>query len=400
MKVIAAGTGPGALECMTGQAVSAIREADLVLTSERLAESLKELNPNVQVMGVMDTVRFINAHSRDEMTVCAAASGDTGFYSIASTIARNADPEVELDFVCGAGSMAYFAAKLKTGYENMKLVSLHGRDRSIVPFVCYNEKVFALTGGNLKAHDVINQLLDAGMDSLTVHVGENLSMDSERIVSGTPSELSGTEFGDLSVIIVENKYYVNRYKTLKDSDFVRGKSPMTKENIRSLSLAALEIEPSDVVYDIGAGTGSVTCAMAYRACESMVYAVEKEADAVELVKKNMEVTGAYNICIRHGLAPERLSEFPPADKVFIGGSTGNLREIMETVLTGNEKAVFVITAVTIETLIQAVSVAEKLSLRTEISCINAASAQKLGRYNLMKAENPVYIIKGVKDIEV
>lgn len=105
------------------------------------------------------------------------------------------------------------------------------------------------------------------------------------MVSGRPEELKGQVFGDLAVVIVENKHYVNRYKTLKDSDFVRGKSPMTKEAVRNLSVAALEIQPDDVVYDIGAGTGSVTCAMAYRACESMVCAVEKEDYAVELVRE-------------------------------------------------------------------------------------------------------------------
>lgn len=399
MKVIVAGAGPGATSNYTGQALECISSADVVLTAARLAESLKDLRPDVRVLGVLDTVDFINAHKDEDMVVCVVASGDTGFYSIASTIARRSDRSVQLEFISGIGSLSYFASKLKLGYEDMKLVSLHGRDASIVPHVCYNRRVFALTGGAVKAADVVKQLMEAGLKDVTVHIGENLSAEDERIVTGSPGELAGQVFGDLAVVIVENKCYVNRYKTLKDGDFIRGKSPMTKEAVRNLSVAALEIQPKDIVYDIGAGTGSVTCAMAYRACESMVYAVEKEDYAVELVRENMVKTGAKNIVIRQALAPEGLEDFPPADKVFIGGSTGNLKEIMETILARNDQAVFVVTAVTLETIAQSVDVCRALGLETEITCANISTAQKLGRYNLMKAENPVYIIKGAKKFE-
>ena len=399
MKVIVAGAGPGAIAGYTGQALDWIKKADVVLAAARLAEPLKSLRPDVKVLGVMDTVDFINGHRDQALTVCVAASGDTGFYSIASTLKKRLDPSVRLEFVSGVGSLSYFAAKLQMGYEDMKLVSLHGREASIVPYVCYNRRVFALTGGSVKAGNVVNQLIDAGLTEVTVHIGENLSSGEERIVSGRPLELAGQSFCDLAVVIVENENYVNQYRTLKDADFIRGKSPMTKEAVRNLSVAALEIQPSDIVYDIGAGTGSVTCSMAYKACESMVYAVEKEDYAIELVRQNMAATGARNIVIRRALAPEGLEAFPPADKVFIGGSTGNLKEIMEAALAANDRAVFVVTAVTLETIAQSVDVCRSLGLETEITCANIAAAQKLGRYNLMKAENPVYIIKGAKKFE-
>ncbi len=399
MKVIVAGAGPGAASTYTVQALECIRDSDVVLTAARLAEPLKALRPDVKVLGVMDTVAYINSHAKEDMTVCVAASGDTGFYSIASTIAKRIDESAELEFISGIGSLSYFTSKLKMGYEDLKLISLHGRNASIVPYVCYNPRVFALTGGAVKVGDVVNQLVEAELTEVRVHVGENLSSEKERIVSSTPEELAGQDFDDLAVVIVENKDYVNRYRTLKDSDFIRGKSPMTKEAVRNLAVAALEIQPSDIVYDIGAGTGSVTCAMACRACESMVYAVEKEDYAVELVRENMKKTGARNIVIRQALAPEGLEAFPPADKVFIGGSTGNLAEIMTAVLDRNEHAVFVVTAVTLETIAQTADVCGALGLETEITCANISTAQKLGRYHLMKAENPVYIIKGAKKFE-
>ncbi len=399
MQVIVAGAGPGAIDFYTEHTLAAIRSADLVLTAQRLAAPLSAVTDKVQVMGVMDTIAYLNENAAKEEMVCVVASGDTGFYSIAKTIASRVKPEISVSFACGIGSLSYFAAKLKMGYEQMKLVSLHGRDSSIVPHVCYNESVFALTGGTIKAADVIAQLLEAGLAAVRVHVGAHLSSEKEQIVSGTPAELENMQFDDLAVVIVENKDYANRHKTLKDSDFIRGKSPMTKEAVRNLSLAALEIQPQDVVYDIGAGTGSVSCAMAYKASESTVYAVEKNQEAVALVKQNMVATGAYNIEIHCALAPDSLAAFPPADKVFIGGSTGNLQEIVETVLQRNPNAIFVVTAVTLETITQAVHVFAALSMETETICANISAAQKLGNYHLMKAENPVYIIKGAKKLE-
>ncbi|MCI9475764.1 MAG: precorrin-6y C5,15-methyltransferase (decarboxylating) subunit CbiE [Emergencia sp.] len=399
MKVIVAGAGPGAADLYTDKMIQAVRSADLVLTAGRLYDSLSALTDKVQVMGVMDTVSYINAHRKESMTICVAASGDTGFYSIASTIAKNVRPEIEMEFISGIGSLSYFMAKLKLGYEDVKTVSLHGRNKSIVPYVCYHEKVFALTGGTLKVQDIAKQLRKAGLSNVTMYIGENLSLEEERILTGNPADFAEMEFDDLSVLVVENKNYANRHKTLKDEDFVRGKSPMTKEAVRNLVLSALEIEPTDIVYDIGAGTGSVTCAMAYKAYESTVYAVEKNSEGVELVKQNMAATGAGNIVIRNALAPDGLSDFPPADKVFIGGSTGNLREIMEVVLAKNPTAVFAVTAVTLETISQATEVFKELQMATEVVCANIATAKKLGNYHLMQADNPVYIIKGARKLE-
>lgn len=396
MKVYITGVGPGDLDFFTDRAKSIIKSADIVLSSQKRINAVKALNENTQFMGIMDTVEYINKNKDVDGIVCIAASGDTGFYSIASTIAKKIDPEIEYEFVCGIGSLSYLMSKLGKGYENTALVSLHGREKNIVSYVSYNENVFALTGGKIKAKDVASKLCKAGLGScVKMTVGENLTFDNERIVTGTSEEILKYDFCDLSVIYVHNQNYVNRYKTLKDGDFIRGKSPMTKEAVRNLSVSALEIEPSDVVYDIGAGTGAVTCALAYKAFESTVYAVEKNDFAVELIEENRKKTGAYNIEITHSTAPDGLSDLPACDKVFIGGSTGHMGDIIDVCLSKNPKTVFVVNAITLETISQAVNLFSERNMETEIMCANIAVANKLGRYNLMKAENPVYIIKGM-----
>lgn len=399
MKVIIAGAGVGSEKMFTGDFIEVLKGADLVLTSERLLDSLSKINENVEVMGVLDTVKYINERADQNLNVVVAASGDTGFYSIAKTVSRMVDSKIEIEYRAGIGSLAYFASKIQIGYENMKLISLHGKEKSIVPYVNYNQYVFSLSGGTLKAHNIINELCEKGLGRVTVYVGENLSDETEIIVIGSAEELKDKIFGDLAVLVIENDNFTNSYKSLRDEDFIRGKSPMTKQAIRNLSVAALEIKPQDVVYDIGAGTGSVTCAMALKANESMVYAIEKEQAALELLENNMDKLDIRNITYVSGLAPEGMESFPPADKVFIGGSSGNLRDIVNTVLAKNDKAMFVVTAVSLETLNEAVSLFNDGTYDTEISSVSVANAKKLGRYNLMMGENPVYIIKGVKKID-
>lgn len=395
MKAIVAGIGPGNPLYFTQDVKNAITDADIVLSSQSRLEYVKELNENTVYMGVLDTIKYINENSEKKGTICVAASGDTGFYSIANTVRTRILPEIETEFLCGIGSLSYFMSKLRIGYENVRLVSLHGNEKSIVPYVCYNEKVFSLTGGKVKASDVVTELLNAGFgDEVQISVGENLSFENERILTGTLKELKNVDFSDLCVVYIHNSNYVDRYKILKDDDFIRGKSPMTKEAVRNLCTSALEIRPEDVVYDIGAGTGAMTCAMALKASESKVYALEKNDFAVELVKENMEKTGIRNIVIKEALAPEGLSEFPPCDKVFIGGSSGNAGEIVDECLKKNPKAVIVITAVTLETISEAFNIFNERNMNFEVICANISCGQKLGRYNLMKAENPVYIVKG------
>lgn len=397
MNVTVVGAGPGSPELYTGKMKNAVSGADMVLTSERLADDLRPLNANIRACSIKETLEYIDEMAYSEEMLCVVASGDTGFYSIASTIERHAGKGVTVERICGISSMQYFAAVTGHSYESMKLISLHGRGNSIVPFVCYNKNVFALTGGALKASDIVRELADREMDHLQVFIGEDLTMKSERIVSGKPSELAQMEFEDLAVMIVDNPEAADSHRVLRDEDFIRGKVPMTKETIRYIAAAELAIKPGDVVYDIGAGTGAMTCTMALAANESFVYAVEKKAEAVDLVKSNMNKLGIYNINLTEGAAPDAMEGFPPADKVFIGGSCGNMREIVERVLAANEAAVIVITAVTLETLSEAQVLLKSLELKTDIKCINVSKAEKLGRYDLMKAENPIYILRGEKD---
>jgi precorrin-6Y C5,15-methyltransferase (decarboxylating) len=206
------------------------------------------------------------------------------------------------------------------------------------------------------------------------------------------------DFDSLSVICIENPLAANPHIPLKDSDFIRGDTPMTKEEVRWLSITKLGVTPQDVVFDIGAGTGSVAVEMARKAYEGFVYAIEVKKEACDLIRENAVKHGAFNLEIIHGEAPAVLDNLPSPDKAFVGGSSGNMDGILETLLKLNPAVKITANAITLQTINEIVTGFNKHGItNSDIVCVNIAQAKKIGGYDMMMAQNPVYIITGIPD---
>lgn len=391
--VYVVGAGTGDIELLTERGRRVLSESGAVITTERLSAKMGTLNPNTFVMGINDFIPFIRGNRNQFRKICVLVSGDVGFYSAAEKIAKELD-EIRIECISGISSLQYLTARLKKPYSDITVLSAHGRDTNVIPYACYNREVFVLTGGKNRVQDIVKKLAEAGLEDVTVTVGENLSEDGERIITARAADLMDADFGELSVMLIENPAAVNPFERIRDDHFIRGKTPMTKEPIRTLSVSALEINPSDTVADIGAGTGAVSIEMARRAHRGTVYAIEREANAVNLIRKNIEKFGAHNVVVTEGSAPESLEGLPPVQKAFIGGSGGNLSGIVASLLAKNQSVKIVVNAVTLETLKETMEVFENNGIETEICCINASRAEKIGGYHLMKADNPIYIISG------
>lgn len=179
---------------------------------------------------------------------------------------------------------------------------------------------------------------------------------------------------------------------MRDECFIRGKIPMTKSEVRAVSLSKLELKRDSVVYDIGAGTGSVSVEAALAAPEGHVYAFEQKEEGCELIRQNQEQFGIANLTIVPGKVPESIRDLPAPDRVFIGGTGGNLEEILDTIRELNPHAGIVLNAVSLETLAQVTEYVNRHRLPAEIVSLQVARAQLLGGYHLMQGMNPVYVI--------
>ena len=401
-QVTLAGIGMGAYRNMTVEVVEACREADAILGATRMVEFARTLGKTVYCAYKDDELKaYIDAHP-EYRKVVILLSGDIGFYSGAKKLRqRLAEADYPVRMLSGISSVVYFCGKLGTSWEDVKLLSLHGKEENIVGAVAENQKVFALIGGKDGVNRLCRQLMEYNLPDVKLHVGERLSYPEERITSGTPGQLEGQFFDGLCVVLAENPKAGELPVThgLPDEMFLRDKVPMTKSEVRSISLSKLQLQPDSVVYDVGAGTGSVSIEMALQASEGMVYAIEKNQTAVELIEKNKRVFRTANIQVIEGLAPEAMEDLPVPTHAFIGGSSGNLREIMECLLRKNPECRIVINTIALESIAETLDCVKALPVtEVDIAGVSVAKSKTLGRYHMMMGQNPVYIIacKGVK----
>lgn len=388
-------------DTLTVAGARAIRRADALVGASRLVDEASKVYGKTGQAHIKpeEIVKYIDDTEGENFVVLM--SGDTGFYSGCKRLCRLLDEkDYQYQVVPGISSLQYFAAQLGTSWDDVKTVSLHGRTGNPVGDVLENKRTFFLLGSNMAATEICTQLTWAGLGHLEVAIGERLSYENERISRGCAKDFMNKVFDKLSVILVENPEALglaDRFSGIADEAFIRGKVPMTKAEVRSVTLSKIGPKVDDVIWDIGGGTGSVTVELALAARRGQVVSVESNAEGVQLIKENIKNFGLQNVQVREGLAPECLDieALPKPDKVFIGGSRGNLESILEKVFLANSEAKVVINGVTMETVAAAVILAQKFGLKDlDICQVAVTKTRKVASYNMLDSANPVFIISG------
>jgi len=187
---------------------------------------------------------------------------------------------------------------------------------------------------------------------------------------------------------------------IKDKEFVRGNCPMTKEEVRILSIAKLELREGDSLLDIGAGTGSVSIQMSKCCPEGQVIAIERDLEALELINKNIDKFKVTNISVIEGEALEVCTEIHKEfDGIFVGGSGGNIKEIIKQYsLKLKVGRNMVLNFITIDNLYKAMETLKELGFETE--CIQLGVSKTKGESYMLFANNPIFILTGKKTLEV
>ena len=389
VNVIGIGMGGSGL---TLSAKNRIDGSDLVIGARRMVESVAAGKVILEEYKADEIVKYLRENPQ-YTDVSVLMSGDIGFYSGAKKLllALDAD-EFDVNTEPGISSAVYLCAKMGTSWQDVYMTSAHGREANLVGLSRVHAKVFTLLSDESTVHAMAKQFIDYQMD-VSITVGQDFGYDSEKIFTGTPEEVLKEPFGKLCVALIQNDSPVTSNPvSIPDEDFIRGDAPMTKSEVRALSVAKLKLSDDSVVYDIGAGTGSVSIEMALVAVNGNVYAIEKEDPAADLIETNKIKFKTPNVQVVRGLAPEAMADLPVPTHAFIGGSSGNLKDIVRCLLDKNPDIRIVINSVTIETLEETTQVIKEFGLVEEdFSCINVSKARKLGRYHLMTAQNPVYI---------
>lgn len=393
-KVTLLGIGMGSIDNMTIEGRNTCENADVIIGAKRMLEALTQFHkPFFDSYRPEDIKEFIDSHVEYRNFV-VALSGDIGFYSGASKLIDTLE-NYELEVLPGISSVVYLCSKIKMAWQDVKFISNHGRYENLIGAVKTNQKVFSLLGGQDCVGSLCQKLIYYGLGDVVVYLGEQLSYENEKITKGTPSQLMNHSFKEPCAVLIKNtdaKHSVISYG-ISDDSFIRGKVPMTKEEIRSISISKLRLNKNAVIYDIGAGTGSVSVEMALQAIDGTVYAIEKKSEAVALIEENKKKFGADNLVVVEGIAPEAIEQLPEPTHAFIGGSSGNLQDIMMLLLHKNPKVRIVINAITLETISEALQCVKKLEVtEVEVVQVSISKSQTIGDYHMMMGQNPVYII--------
>ena len=392
-QVTVVGIGPGSKAAMTEEVKTALTTADCIIGARRMVEAVAQPGQAVHhAIAPEEITAFIEKHPGYRRFV-VAMSGDVGFFSGTKKLLprlQNCDVKV----LPGISSMVYLCAKLGTSYEDVVSVSVHGRDHDIIPDIRRNERVFALVGGENGIGILCRELTEAGLGKVKVSVGERLSYPDEQITVGTAETLQNCVFQSLSVALIENEN-ANPVVThgLPDDVFNRTETvPMTKSEVRCVCLSKLVLTEKAVAWDVGAGTGSVAIEMALQARKGAVYAIERKDAALEILQENVCKFRTSNLTVVPGTAPDACTDLSAPTHAFIGGSSGNMREIITLLLQKNPNVRIVATAIALESVAELTACMKHFAFgETEVVSMTVARNRKVGPYNLMTGQNPIYI---------
>lgn len=396
MNVTLIGMGSGQPENLTLQGLAALRQADLILGARRLLAVLPAgCTENRAAAYRPDEVAELLQTSGAENAVLVY-SGDTGFYSGASSMMEKLEAlGVRARVLPGLSSIQLLAAALGRPWQGWNLVSAHGRTCDPVAECMQGRPTFFLTGGSEDPATLCAQLAAEGFGDVQGVVGQCLGTPEEKLFRGSVKELAAGRFNSLSVLLVEAvEGLPRRTPGLPDEAFERGDVPMTKQEVRAAVLAKLAVRPEDILWDVGAGTGSVSVELALAAPRGRVYAVECRPEGCALIKANREKFRTRNLVLVEGLAPDALSDLPAPDAVFIGGSKGSLAAIVDAALDKNPDARICVSAIALESLSAAVAALTAKGRTVQVSQIAVSRAKAVGGLHLMMAQNPIYLITG------
>lgn len=418
MEICLAGIGMGSKDGQTQEVQHAIETADILLGAERMIERYSakiEKRPYYMTEQILPYLEQLQkkgiTEQKDSLQITVLFSGDTGFYSgcrklymaLQEAVATGA-LNAEVRILPGISSVVTLAARVGESYEDAAILSMHGKKLNrLSATVESHEKVFLLTSGSEDIRKIGCLLAEAGMTDCEVIVGYQMSYPEESIRILTPGQCEEITEEGLYTCLIRNPHWQPERLThgradicfLRDASENEGKlrrTPMTKEEVREVSICKLHLTQNAVVYDIGSGTGSVAIEIAGVPGRVQVYAIERKPEAVELLRKNRAQFHMDNIQIIEAPAPEGLEELPVPTHAFIGGSGGRLMDILQVLYRKNPHMRIVINAISMETIAELKEVLDTFPVEEEeILQMQVSRVKKLLSYHLPQAENPVWI---------
>ena len=389
-----AGLGPEAHGCLANAQILAGGTRHLAFFPEFIGERI------VLDGDLPGWVEKLQMRERGKKTV-VLATGDPLFFGI-GRILLEAFPKEELQFVPHASSIALAFARLKEPWNDACVVSLHGRPLlMLIPALQRRErKIAVFTDADNNPAAIARLLIDQGLGSdYVLCLCENLGGEQERITRWAPADLTATDFAVLNlVVLLAEQSCANTpglpLLGLPDSALEHRGGLITKREVRVQALCCLELHPGEVLWDVGAGSGSVSLEAARLSPSLRVYAIEKKP---QHLRENLDRFGLTNVHLIAGGAPEILADLPAPHAVFVGGSGGRLGAILDLVAQRLKPGGrLVVSCIAMETLSQAWSWLSEHGLQPRATSVQIAHSRPLGTLHCLEPEHPIFLLRGTQ----
>ncbi len=390
---------PGALEI--------IREAQVLVGGRRLLSYFpdhpaKKIPLGKDPEGVLQQLPELAA----TMRVVVLASGDPNFYGVAPLVVKVLGPEhvvvhPNVTAVQAAG------ARLKISWQDAVVVSLHGRGLApLAAAVGRAAKLIIYTDPEHTPGAIGRFLLEQGRTEARLWVLEDLGQATERVSRLTPEEAAGMEFSPLNLVVVLDESPGPQesqpgagalHLGLPEEALAHEAGLITKSEVRAVVLAKLELHPGLVLWDVGAGCGSVSLEASLLLPGGQIFAVERDPARAAQIRANREKFGVGNLEVVSGDAPEILPGLPRPQRVFVGGGGARVGDILKTAMSCLEPGgKVVLTAARLETLESARRTLAAAGWPVEVVHLQVSRSRPLREGSYLQALNPVWIISGNK----
>ncbi|CAM3595100.1 precorrin-6y C5,15-methyltransferase (decarboxylating) subunit CbiE [Parendozoicomonas haliclonae] len=402
------GMGDDGCASLSSKAVNAVQQAQVLAGSDRQLSFFPQFSGERLPFGKDGLQAYLDRiiEASYENTVCVLASGDPLFYGLGRRLAALVEPE-HLSFIPSPSSIQLAFSALNMAWDDATVLSVHGRPLKGLVSRLQQGKKFALMTDHIHHPVAVAQHLKAyGETNWQIHICARLGGTEQSVTQWSVADLAAADpatIDNLNVMVLVDEQHQawGGYPLHCSDDDYQKRMPanglITKQEIRAIAVAGLGLNPDSVVWDIGAGSGSISVEAAKLAWRGEVYAIESVKECVAFSRDNAAEHRVDHLSVIHGLAPQALDGLPAPDAIFIGGTRGQMQGILEYCLEALQPGGrLLLSAVTLDTVSEAFTFFKQLGYQPSVSLINISRGRPLASYTGYRAENPIHLFTVVK----
>ncbi len=408
ISVIGMGMSP---EDFTLKHLEIIRTADIIAGGKRHLDSMKQsvllpdsIETKTITSDIKSLVAFIKKAIQQKKNVVVIASGDPLYFGIGSTLIKYLGSDA-VSIYPNITSVGAAFSKIKESWQNAYVLSLHGKEKpgDFKAILSDNDTIAVFTDLFKNPSWLSEQLIESGFTDFHMYIVEQMNSENEKIGCYKPIDVINQSFSEPNIVILKREKQVpatpeNRLRLgSPDTFFQHQNGLITKSEVRAVTISKLDLKEDSVLWDLGAGSGSVAIEASLFISNGQIIAVEKEEERIQDILENMNRFDVTNLDVIQRVLPDTLDDLNEPDRVFIGGGGKHLDDIIANASKRlRQNGIIVINTVILQNMNTAIERLKNEGFKTEIVQVNISFSHEMPLGEMLKSHNPVWVIKGTR----